>query len=79
MAGAAAEMGRGWAFGLHEALDQIGATLGPLIMMAVLYLSDENYPTAFAWALIPALLALSLLFVARRKQPSEKPCHLRQI
>ncbi|MEJ5303537.1 MAG: MFS transporter [Bacteroidales bacterium] len=73
MAGAAAEMGRGWAFGLHEALDQIGATLGPLIMMAVLYLSDENYPTAFAWTLIPALLALSLLFVARRKQPSKSP------
>lgn len=73
MSGAAAEMGRGWAFGLHEALDQIGATLGPLIMMAVLYLSDENYPTAFAWTLIPALLALSLLFVARRKQPSKSP------
>lgn len=73
MAGAAAEMGRGWAFGLHEALDQIGATLGPLIMMAVLYFSNDNYPTAFAWTLIPALLALSLLFVARKKQPSQSP------
>lgn len=73
MAGAAAEMGRGWAFGLHEALDQIGATLGPLIMMAVLYFSGNHYPAAFAWTLIPALMALSLLIVARKKEPAQGP------
>ncbi|MDK2909900.1 MAG: hypothetical protein PWR20_1467 [Bacteroidales bacterium] len=73
MAGAAAEMGRGWAFGLHEALDQIGATLGPLIMMAVLFFSNDNYPAAFGWTLIPALLALSLLIVARNNQPVKNP------
>ncbi len=28
------EMGRGWGFGLHEALDQTGATIGPLLVSA---------------------------------------------
>ena len=31
------EIGRGKGFGLHEALDQIGAVLGPLIVSGVLY------------------------------------------
>ncbi len=32
------EMGRGWVFGFNEALDQAGATLGPLLVALVLYL-----------------------------------------
>jgi hypothetical protein len=33
-------MGRGWGFGLHEAMDQIGALLGPLLVAAVLFRRD---------------------------------------
>jgi len=33
---AAARVGRGWAFGLHEALDQAGAVAGPLLVAALL-------------------------------------------
>ena len=43
---ATTEMGRGWGFGLHEAMDQIGALLGPLIVAAVLF-RREGYATAF--------------------------------
>ncbi|MCK7578151.1 MAG: MFS transporter [Chromatiales bacterium] len=57
-------MGRGWGFALHEAMDQIGATIGPLLVAAVLYL-NHDYRSAFAWLLIPALLSLSVLAVAR--------------
>ncbi len=61
---AAADVGRGWAFGIHEAMDQIGAVLGPLLMAAVLaWKSDYRY--GFAILLIPALLALSVLVIAR--------------
>ena len=56
-------MGRGWGFGLHEALDQTGAMLGPLIVAAALY-SKEGYQTGFALLLVPALLALATLAVA---------------
>lgn len=34
---AASQTGLGWGFGLHEALDQLGALLGPLIVAAVLF------------------------------------------
>jgi MFS family permease len=61
-------IGRGWGFGLHEAMDQIGAILGPLIVAGVLYL-QSGYRTSFAILLIPAVLALVVLLVARALYP----------
>jgi MFS family permease len=61
-------MGMGWVFGLHEAIDQIGAMLGPLIVALVLYLKG-TYQQSFAILLIPALLALTILIFARWLYP----------
>jgi MFS family permease len=61
-------MGRGWVFGLHEALDQIGAVLGPLVVTGVLYFKG-SYRTGFAVLLVPAVLALSVLLAARFLYP----------
>jgi MFS family permease len=61
-------MGRGWGFGLHEAMDQIGAILGPLIVTLVLYFK-ESYQVGFAILLVPALMALSVLLAARMLYP----------
>jgi hypothetical protein len=61
---AAQEIGYGWAFGMHEALDQLGALFGPLSVAAVLVLRGE-YRFAFAALLLPAVICLSLLLVAR--------------
>ena len=63
------EVGRGWGFGLHEALDQIGAMSGPLIVAMVLFLKG-SYRSGFALLLIPALLAVSILLVAKFLYPS---------
>jgi MFS family permease len=60
--------GYGWAFGIHEALDQFGALFGPLVVAAVLALRG-NYRLAFAVLLVPALIMLSLLAVARLTYP----------
>ena len=65
------EIGRGWGFGLHEAMDQIGAMLGPLIVAGVLYIKG-GYKTSFLILLIPALLALSVLLIARYLYPKPK-------
>jgi predicted MFS family arabinose efflux permease len=65
---AAKEMGYGWAFGVHEALDQSGALFGPLVAAAVLAIRGE-YRIAFAVLLIPALVTLSILAVARLTYP----------
>lgn len=62
------ETGRGWGFGLHEAMDQIGAVAGPVIVSVVLA-ARSNYPAAFAVLAIPAVLALATLLTARRLYP----------
>ncbi|HEY7491161.1 MAG TPA: MFS transporter [Candidatus Tectomicrobia bacterium] len=68
---ATTEMGRGWGFGLHEALDQTGAVLGPLLAAAVLFARD-GYRAAFGVLLIPALLALGVLMLARMRYPNPR-------
>ncbi len=65
---AASRVGFGWAFGLHEALDQIGAVSGPLLVSLVLYLGGD-YRDAFATLLLPALACLALMFVASLRYP----------
>jgi len=61
-------IGHGWVFGLNEALDQTGATLGPLITALVLH-RHGGYHHAFAVLLISALLCLTVLLVARFLYP----------
>lgn len=56
-------LGHGWVFGLNEALDQTGATLGPLIIAFVLY-RRSGYRQAFAILLVPAVLCLAILVFA---------------
>jgi len=62
------ETGRGWGFGLHEAMDQIGAIIGPLIVSCVLYYQG-TYQMSFGILLIPAVCALSVLACARMLYP----------
>jgi predicted MFS family arabinose efflux permease len=61
-------IGAGWVFGLNEALDQAGATIGPLLMALILYLNG-GYRTGFATLLLPALLCLGTLVLARLLHP----------
>jgi MFS family permease len=65
---ASKEIGIGWGFGLHEALDQFGALVGPLVVAAVLAHRGE-YRTAFALLVIPAVITYALLIVARLLYP----------
>lgn len=65
---AAKEIGLGFGFGLHEALDQAGALVGPLVV-AVILARHGNYRNAFAVLLIPAIVTLCLLIVARLSYP----------
>jgi predicted MFS family arabinose efflux permease len=60
--------GYGWAFGLHEAMDQFGALFGPLAVAAILA-RNANYHLAFAVLLLPAAINLSLVALARLLYP----------
>ncbi len=62
------EMGRGWGFGLHAFLDQMGAIIGPLVISASLFY-QQSYQASFAYLLVPALLALTTLLLAKKLYP----------
>ena len=66
---AARDMGYGWGFGVHEALDQFGALFGPLLVALVLAVSQHDYKLAFAALAVPAVITVSLVLVARRFFP----------
>src|SRR6266851_5275166 len=55
---AADQVGRGWAFGLHEAMDQAGGMMGPLLVAGILF-TNRGYHASFAVLAIPAALALA--------------------
>jgi MFS family permease len=63
------QVGRGLGFGIHEALDQIGAIIGPLIFSAV-FIFEGGYRKGFTILWIPVLLCVATLLVARIKLPS---------
>src|SRR6266581_126807 len=66
---AAKDIGYGWAFGVHEALDQFGALFGPLLIALILVVGHHDYKIAFAALAVPAAITLSLLGVARLLYP----------
>ena len=64
LAQAGEQMGRGWAFGVNEAMDQCGALIGPLAIAGILAWKG-NFQLAFAFLALPAIVTLLLVFGAR--------------
>ena len=62
------KIGQGWAFGLHEAMDQTGAMAGPLIAALVLAL-HHDYRAAFLWLGVPAVLTLVTVATVALRYP----------
>ena len=58
------KLGAGWAFALNTALDETGATIGPLLMALVLFRGGDARG-GYALLLISTLLALAALTAAR--------------
>ncbi len=67
LAQASTDMGRGIAFAAHEALDQSGALLGPLLVAGMIMLS--GYRAAFLTLAVPGALAVLALIWLRRAVP----------
>ena len=65
----AKNVGRGWGFALHEALDQVGAIIGPLILSLAL-ITSGGYRQGFIILWIPVVLCVVALTVANRKAPA---------
>ena len=54
---------RGAAFGLRQTLDTVGAFLGPLLAIGLMWLTANHFQTVFWVAVIPAFLAVAVLLV----------------
>jgi MFS family permease len=58
---------RGAAFGLRQALDTVGAFVGPLLAMLLMLAWNDDFRAVFWVAVIPALLAFALVAIAVRE------------
>jgi MFS family permease len=58
---------RGAAFGLRQALDTVGAFIGPLLAILLMWLTASHFQTVFWAAVIPAFLAVYVLLVFVRE------------
>jgi MFS family permease len=58
---------RGAAFGLRQALDTVGAFVGPLLAVGLMLLWSDDFRAVFWVAFIPGLLAVVLLLVGVRE------------
>jgi MFS family permease len=61
-------IGRGWGFAIHEAMDQVGAIIGPLVLSFAL-ITSGGYRRGFNLLWIPVVLCLAALIIANRKAP----------
>jgi MFS family permease len=68
---------RGASFGLRQSLDTVGAFLGPLLAIGLMWLTGDQIQAVFWIAVIPAILSVGLILVAI-KEP-ERPKELRQV
>ncbi|MER6738398.1 MFS transporter [Streptomyces puniciscabiei] len=66
---ATAATGRGRGFAVHEAMDQIGALVGPLLVAGVLALTGTDYGPALGVLAVPGIAVLLLLFRLRARVP----------
>jgi MFS family permease len=71
------QVGRGYGFGIHEALDQLGAIIGPLIFSFFLFL-NFNYSQGFIIMFIPVILSLVSLLLAKQKVPLPEKFEVRE-
>jgi MFS family permease len=70
LADSAAPSQRGRAFGLHRALDNFGAVLGPLVAWLLYEVMHRPIREVFLWSVVPgvASIVVLLLFVKERQQ-----------
>lgn len=74
LAGAAGESRRGLAFGVHRAMDNAGAVIGPLLA-AWLLAEGMALREVFLWAIVPGIATLALALAIREPAaPTPRPC-----
>jgi MFS family permease len=68
LSGECSKENKGKVFGLHRAMDTLGAAIGPLLALTFLFFYPSNYKPLFLIAFVPGLIAVSLTFIIKEKQ-----------
>lgn len=63
---------KGRVFGLHRAMDTLGAVIGPAIALLYLYLNPGEYKMLFIIAFVPGILAIGFTYLVREKRITTK-------
>lgn len=61
---------KGKVFGMHRAMDTLGAAIGPVLALLWLYYYPGEYKQLFYYAFAPAIIGVFLLFLIREKKPA---------
>jgi MFS family permease len=76
---------RGAAYGLRQSLDTVGAFIGPLLAMALMFLLANDFRQVFWIAIVPGIISVAVLIIfvreperTRDKAP-EKPIRLDEL
>jgi MFS family permease len=59
-------------FGFHRSMDTIGAVIGPLVALAILYFKPAQYKILFVVAIIPSLLSIICTQLLKEKPSQQK-------
>jgi len=68
---------RGASFGLRQSLDTVGAFVGPLLAIVLMWWTADNFKVVFWFAVIPAFLSFALVIFAVREP--DRPRCLRKV
>ncbi len=58
---------KGRVFGFHRSMDTVGAALGPVIALVVLWVLPENYRLLFVISVIPGVAAVLFTFLVKER------------
>src|SRR5690606_13428852 len=67
---------RGAAFGLRQSMDTIGAVIGPLLAIGLMWLLANDVRAVLWWAVVPGIVAVLLLIRMPEPEHERKPARL---
>ncbi|MEJ2504961.1 MAG: MFS transporter [Ignavibacteriaceae bacterium] len=70
--GSYSEGNSGAIFGFHRGMDTLGAAIGPLAAILLLYLYPENFQLIFLAAFIPSIVAVTFTFLVKDRSLTRK-------
>lgn len=77
---------QGAAFGLRQSLDTIGATIGPVLAIGLMFLFNGDIRTVLWFAVIPAIIAVLVLVfgvseraLSKKKKTAKAPLHWKEL